>query len=67
MFHVGANKLNESVWAMSFALPTMNSLLQIVDSNSLMEDRDIGEMFLNFHLDPRTMKFAAIDLGALKY
>ena len=67
VFHAGANKLNDSVWAPSFALPTMNSFLQIVDSNSLMEDRDIGEMFLNFQLDPRAMQFAAIDLGPLKY
>jgi hypothetical protein len=67
VFHAGANKLNDSVWAPSFALPTMNSFLRIVDSNSLMEDRDIGEMFLNFQLDPRAMQFAAIDLGPLKY
>ena len=33
VFHAGANKLNNSVWAPSFALPTMNSLLRIVDSN----------------------------------
>ncbi len=67
VFHARANKLNDSVWAPSFALPTMNSFLRIVDTNSLMEDRDIGEMFLNFQLDPRAMKFAAIDLGPLKY
>ncbi len=67
VFHAGANKLNDSVWAPSFSLPTMNSLLWIVDSNSIMEDRDIGEMFLNFQLDPRAMQFAAIDLEPLKY
>ena len=67
VFHEVANKLNDSVWAPSFSLPTVNLLLWIVDSNSLMEDRDIGEMFLNFQLDPRTMQFAAINLGPLKY
>jgi hypothetical protein len=67
VFHTGANKLNDSIWAPSFSLPTMNLLLRIVDSNSLMEDRDIGEMFLNFQLDPRAMQFAAINLGPLKY
>ncbi len=58
VFHAGANKLNDSIWAPSFSLPTMNSLLRIVDSNSLMEDRDIGEMFLNFQLDPRSARYA---------
>lgn len=67
VFHAGANKLNESVWAPSFVLPSLNSLLRIVDSNSLMSDRDMGEMFLNFMLDPRVWKFAAIDLGPIGY
>jgi hypothetical protein len=53
VFHASANKLNISVWAPSFAfaLPSLNSLLHIIDSNSLMSNRDMGEMFLNFGLD----------------
>ena len=37
VFHAGANKLNDVVWVPSFGL-------------SLMEDRDVKEMFLNFQL-----------------
>jgi hypothetical protein len=32
-----------------------------------MEDRDIGEMFLNFILHWRAQKFAAVDSGLLGY
>jgi hypothetical protein len=48
VFHAGANKLNYCIWAPSFSLPSLNSLLRIVNSNSLQEDRVMGERFLNF-------------------
>jgi hypothetical protein len=66
VFHAGANKLNNSLWAPSFVLPSHNLLFRIVDSNTLMSDRDMGEMFLNFCLDPRVWKFAAINLSSLE-
>ena len=52
VFHAGAIKLNDVVWVPSFGLPTVNSLLRITDLLSLMEDRDVKEMFLNFQLHP---------------
>jgi hypothetical protein len=67
VFHAGANKLNDCVWAPLFCLPTMNSLLHIMDEETLMQDMDIGEMFLNFQLHPNTVKFAAVDLGPLDF
>ncbi len=67
VFHTGVNKLNDSVWAPSFVLPTLKPLLQMEDSNSLMSDWDMGEMFLNFMLDPRVWRFATIDLGPIGY
>jgi hypothetical protein len=67
VFHAGANKLNDSMWTPSFALPSINSFLRIVDSNLLMSDRDMGEMFLNFGLDRKVWKFSHIDLGPLKF
>ncbi len=67
VFHAGANKLNDSVWAPSFALPSVNSLLRIVDLNLLMSNRDMGKMFLNFGLDQKVRKIAALDLGPLKF
>jgi hypothetical protein len=67
VFHAGANKLNDSVWAPSFCLPTVNSLLRIVDERTLMQDMDVGEMFLNFQLHPNAIVFAAVDLGPLEF
>ncbi len=67
VFLTSANKLNDSVWAPSFALPSINSLLRIVDLNLLTSNKDIGEMFLNFGLDWKVWKFAAIDLRPLKF
>jgi hypothetical protein len=67
LFHAGANKLNDSVWALSFALPSINSLLRIVDLTTLMSDCNMGEMFLNFQLHPDTVHLTAIDLGPLGF
>jgi hypothetical protein len=53
VFHAGANKLNDCIWAPFFTLSLLNSLLRIVNWNSLQEDRDMGEMFLNSQLDPK--------------
>ena len=66
VFHAGANKLNDCVYTPSFFLPTVNSLLGLVDGQSLMSDRDMGEMFHNFQLHPNTVKFTAIDLAPLE-
>jgi hypothetical protein len=66
VFHAGANKLNDCVWAPPFSLPSTSSLLCILDSNSLQQDKDMGEMFLNFQLDPKIQQFAAIDILPLE-
>jgi hypothetical protein len=55
----GANKLNKCVWAPSFCLPTVNSLLRITDEGTLMRDQD--------HLHPNTVKFTGVDLGPLEF
>jgi hypothetical protein len=67
VFHAGANKLNDCIWAPSFSLPTVNSLLQITDERALMRDQDLGKMFLLFQLHPNTVKFTAVDLGPLQF
>jgi hypothetical protein len=67
VFHAGANGLNDSVWAPSFWLPTVDSLLRIVDDTSFMEDRDLGEMFLNFELHHNTRRFTGIDVKPLEF
>ncbi len=65
VYHAGANGLNDCVWAPPFHLPTVDALLRIVDHNSVMEDRDVGEMFLNFELHLNTRKFVRVDVRPL--
>ena len=65
VYHAGANNLNDSVWAPRFWLPRISSLLRIVDEDTWMQDRDIGEMFLNFELHPSVRKFTGVDVGPL--
>ena len=67
VYHAGANGLNDKVWAPSFWLPGVNSLIRMLDLTSVMEDRDIGEMFLNFELHPMVRKFAGVDVGPLGF
>ena len=67
VYHAGANGLNDKVWCPSFWLPGVSSLVRILDLTSVMEDRDIGEMFLNFELDPAVRKFVGVDVGPLKF
>lgn len=54
--------LNEAVWAPPFWLPTTNTLLRMMDFDTWLGDIDLGEMFLNFQLDPRIRPYAGVDL-----
>ena len=66
VFDAGANKLNDVVWVPSFFLPTVKSLLRIVDDKSLMSDCDMGELFHQFQLHEDTVLEAGVDLGQLQ-
>jgi hypothetical protein len=67
VFRAGANQLNDCVWAPTFSLPMVNLLLHIVDEQTLMQDQDVGEMFLNFQVHSNTMRYTAVDLGPLEF
>jgi hypothetical protein len=67
LFLAGANKLNKCIWAPSFSLPMVHTLLQLVDLYTLMADRDVGEMFHNFKLHQNTVRCGGMDLGLLGY
>ena len=67
VFHAGANGLNDCVWAPPFWLPSVESLLRIVDETSFMEDRDVGEMFLNYELHPAVRPFAGVDVKPMGF
>jgi hypothetical protein len=67
VFHTGANKLNDRVWALLFCLPSINMLLRIINGETLMSDCDMGDMFHNFPLHANTVKFTTIDLAPLDF
>jgi hypothetical protein len=65
VFHAGANKLNGCVHTPPFSLPSLNSL-RIVNETTLMLDHDMGKMFLNFNLHPKTVPFVCIVVDPLE-
>jgi hypothetical protein len=56
------SKLNASLWAPNFGLPTVDSLLRGINETAWMGDLDIGEMFLNFCLHPTLQPYCGVDL-----
>eukprot|EP00980_Cylindrotheca_fusiformis_P026387 scaffold16048_cov85-Cylindrotheca_fusiformis.AAC.1 len=54
--------LNAAIWVPRFSLPTVNSMLRAVDSQTFMADFDIGECFLNFVLHESMQALCGIDL-----
>jgi hypothetical protein len=55
VFNGTASGLNESIWIPGFGMPTVHTHLRAVD-------KDVGEMFLNFHLHAVLQAFAVVDL-----
>lgn len=55
--------LNAAVWSPSFFMPTADSLFRMMDFDTWLGDIDLGEMFLNFWLDPRIRPYAGVDIS----
>jgi hypothetical protein len=54
--------LNDLVWAPNFFIPSVDSMVDLLDADSWMGDIDLGEMFLNFPLDPKVRPLVGVDL-----
>ena len=54
--------LYEAVWPSNVYLPTRESALRLTDYDSWFDDLDVGEMFLNYFLDPNMRRYAGIDV-----
>ena len=65
VYDATANKLNDAVWAPSFWLPTIDTLVRYIDADTWMMDRDIGDMFLNFPLDKKVWPYTGLHLEDL--
>ena len=57
--------LNKAVWASWFPMPTVVFHLRSVVAGMFMTDYDVGEMFLNFMLEPELRPYAGVDLTCL--
>jgi len=57
--------LNAAVWSPSFFMPTADSLFRMIDFDTWLGNIDLGEMFLNFWLDPRIRPYAGVDISGL--
>lgn len=57
--------LNDAIWTPSFFLPTIRSVLNHANEETFYGDIDIGEMFLNYFLDPVLRPWAGVDVTEL--
>jgi hypothetical protein len=57
--------LNAAIWTPSFFLPTATSVLNNSSTDTYFGDIDLGEMFLNYFLDPRLRPRAGVDVTEL--
>jgi hypothetical protein len=55
--------LNNIIWAPSFTLPSMSSLLSTLEPGTWMDDIDVAEQFYNFLLDLAIQPFCGVDLS----
>jgi len=55
-------RLNDAIWAPTFHLPTVDSLLPYLEPGYWQNDINVGEQFYNFGLDPQVQPFCGIDL-----
>ena len=62
VFNGASSKINETVWAPNFWLPTSESLLRVSHFGSKYVDLDLGEMFLNSNLHASLQPFSGVDL-----
>jgi len=54
--------LNAALWAPSFHLPTIDSLLPSLEPGYWQSDIDVGEQFYNYRLDPRIQPYCGLDV-----
>ena len=65
VYDATANKLNDAMWAPSFWLPTIDTLVWNVGRDSWMMDRDVKDMFLNYQLHEDVRPYMGVDLSCL--
>ncbi len=62
VFDGSKSGLNAAIWAPSFTLPTVESLLPMLEPGTWQGDIDVGEMFYNYMLDPSIRAYCGVDV-----
>ena len=57
--------LNDAVWDPWSAMPNVDCHLRAVEAGTFMVDFDVGEIFLNFMLEPFLRPHAGVDLSSV--
>jgi len=55
--------LTEAVWAPNFFMPSLESLLMYTSASTWFSDMDLGEMFLNYAMDPCLRPYSGVDVS----
>ena len=67
VYDASKSLINEALWAPNFMLPKIDSVLNNATLTSWFGDIDLGEMFLNYFLDPQIRPCAGVDVtGSLR-
>ena len=62
VYDASKSLLNAALWAPNFMMPNIDSVLNNATLTSWFGDIDLGEMFLNYFLDPRIRPYAGVDV-----
>jgi hypothetical protein len=62
VYDASKSQLNAALWAPNFMMPNIDSVLNNATLSSWFGDIDLGEMFLNYFLDPRIRPYAGVDV-----
>jgi len=55
--------LTDAVWVPNFYMPSIDSLLLYCSPKTWFSDMDLGEMFLNYFMDPKIRPFCGVDVS----
>jgi hypothetical protein len=55
VYNATSSRLNNYLWALWFALPTINTLLRALEDGTFISDLDIAEMFLKFMIEAKCL------------
>jgi hypothetical protein len=57
--------LNDALWSPNFYLPTARTVGNLLTLSTWMADVDFGDMFHNFPMDERLLKYSGVDVAPL--